>query len=298
MDTAYFLSLAEGLPYLLVAVVLALLGLPVADKVMTRGIDLKKALFEDDNPVAGLEIGAVFLAILYVSYNAITGPSLDSLGMDVGAAAIAALASILLLVVFRFVLGVLVRSHNKGQDLNHEIFQQRNWAAACVSIVLMMGIVNGMTEENSLGPDPLRDGALALLVMLLGSVGAVFSYRFSHLKGTSFMKEMFSDDNPAAGVSLLGHAFALNAILYALCQEARAEAPLLGAAALFVAAGWLVLVVLLALIRALVFATVGLILGKKGLWDELFEQNNVGVGFIDAATSIGVAFLLLGALVE
>ncbi len=289
-------ALKFDLPYLAVAVGLVLLvGFPVMNRVLTPGISLRDALFEKDNPVAGLETGGFLMALLYVSYSAISGPSLASFAHDVGAAALAVVMSIALVVVARTILSKAVAAFNGGDDLNHEIFTQHNWAAACVSLALMMGVVNGMTEENTLGPAPLEDAAIAVTVMLC-ALTVVLLYRFTHLRGASFFKEFFADDNPAAGVSLLGFAFAANYMLAGVAESIKAENLSLMEGVVWVAGLSLVLVILLGILRAVFMGAINLT-QKTNMHDEIFEQNNTGAGFMDAALTIGSAILLVATFV-
>ncbi len=288
-------ALKFDFPYLLVAIALVIaVGFPIMNKVLTPGINLRDALFEKDNPVAGLETAGFLLALLYVAYSAITGPSLASFAHDVGAAAVAVVVSIVLVIIARTILSGVVKSFNKGLDLNDEIFNQKNYAAAAVSIALMMGIVNGMTEENTLGSTPVLDAVIAGTI-LLSSMCVLVLYRFTHMRGASFMKEFFADDNPAAGVSLIGFAFACNYLLASLAETVRGVENIDMLITVVSIGGFgLVLILVLALIRGLLVLAINL-MQKTSMHDEIFEQNNVGAAFMDAALTVGSAILLAAA---
>lgn len=296
-------DLMFSLPYFaMILVIVPTVGFLVADKVMTPNIDLKSALFHNDNQVAGLEFGAILLMLLYLAYCAVMGDVAGSFASDLGVASGAIVVSILLLAIARAVLGRFVASHNGGADLNNEIFIQKNWAAACVSIAVMIGIVNGMTEEDMLSSTPMRDLLLAGTVMTLG-VLVVQLFRVTHLRGRDFMKTFFTDDNPAAGVSLLGFAIAANVIFFEVTKAVKvAEGLSTITSVLAVIGGSLVLLALLSVTRRVLEAVVNRIFDVS-IEAEIFEISvesktyNVGAGFIDACITIGAAVVLTGVLV-
>lgn len=285
------------LPYVLLALVLVFsVGFLVVDRVMTRGIDLKKALFEDDNPIAGLEFGGIMFILLFLGFASIVGPSAGSYGADLGAAAGAIVVSLALFAGIRSILSAFVSSHNGGHDLNHEIFTQHNPAAALVSLSLMIGVANGITEENVLGPNPGRDFAIAGVVMLLG-IAAVYCYRFTHLRGQSFMKVMFTDDNPAAGLSLFGFALSANIIFYSVAKAVRGYAlPTADTVGLLLAVSAAVLIGLV-VIRTVLQWLISLKYVSLSYEINHPTQKNLGAGFIDFCTTLGTTFILVGGLV-
>jgi len=288
-------DLLGELPFLLLAIIAVLaIGFPIADKVMTRGSSLAKALFQDDNPAAGLETGGILLALLFVSYSAISGESMGTLTQDITTTGLAILLSIVAITIAREILGALVQAFNGGKNLNDEIFNQQNMAGAAVSLAMTMAVVNGITEEDMLGEMPLHDGMIALTVMGAGLL-AIILYKFTHLRGASFLEEFFADDNPAAGVSLLGFAFAVNLLVSHVTDTVRDTDMATMDACIGLLATALALMISLAILRVLVMVGINKMLSAN-LHDELFEQNNVGAGFIDAGLTLGCAFLLVSAL--
>lgn len=285
MDAVYV-----GLAVLLVST----LGFRMITHVMMRGVNVREALFDHDNPVAGLEVGGMLCMLLYLGHAMIVGESVGSFLQDLVATAIAIVAAMVLMAIVRFTLGVAIKAHN-GLDLNHEIFEQKNWAAACSSLALSMGVVNGITEENILGETPLRDLVLAATVMAMG-LSVVWLYSLTHLKGRGFAATFYTDDNPAAGVSLLGFALAANIVFYQVVTMVKAfDGPI------DELVGWTVgysaaLLGLLVLCRVLIerawrTAT------KVDVPDEILGQKNVGAGFIEALISVGLAAVVTGAMV-
>ena len=306
MDIQEFLmtALREDLIFLVLAVgVVMLMGFPVASKIMARGHDLKKILFEDDNPVAGLEIGGMFLALLYLSHSAIAGESTEqSMSTELLGSGLTLLASIVLMVIARGVLNRMVRSFNGDADLNDEIFNQRNIAAAAVSISLTLCIVNGLAQEDIMGPSPVFSTVLAGSVLLSGLV-SILLYRFTHLKGASFMEKFFKEDMGAAGVSLLGFVYATNILSFHVSQYVQTFDPVVsdgtisyGGAAGAVIGLSIFFTLLIALLRIIFLFVINKLLGTN-LNDELYQQNNLGAGFIDSALCVGSALLLVGAFV-
>jgi len=289
-------NIADLWYFVLAVVMAALVGYPVADRLMTPRYSLKEHLFEKDNPAAGLTFGAVLLAMFYVVHGAMTGETDLTFWGDMGAAAIAVVLSLVIMVVtYRSVDRLVGLKSPDGHNLNHEIFEQRNFAAAAVAVVLVMSIANGITEEDALGPEPFVDFGIALMVMVLG-IGSILLYRLTHLGGKSFAKEFFQDDNPAAGISLIGFGFAVNVILHKMAFVAKIEGLPVEETFLVIAGFGLAFVLLLAVARQAFLVFVGVSIGIP-IVKELYEENNHAAGYIDAAFSIGLAVVLVGAFV-
>jgi len=301
MDIQTFLMTAvkEDLIFLAVAVLLVMvIGFPIADKVMTRGYSLKKALFEDDNTVAGLEFGGMLLALLYISHSSISGETVKdaSLSSELIGSSLTLAISIVLLLIAREILNMLVRSFNGGADLNDEIFNQKNVAAAAVSMAITISVVNGLTEEDTMGPEPGFHAVMAATVMV-GGLLSIILYRFTHLKGSSFMKKFFEEDMAAAGVSLLGFVFAANLLIANIAAYVQGLDTISHQGAVTTTLGLSVgFILLLAIIRLIFMFAINKMLSTN-LNSELYEQNNIGAGFIDAGLCIGCSLLLVGAFV-
>lgn len=285
------------LPYVILALTLVgTVGFWVVDRVMTRGIDLTHALFMDDNPVAGLEFGGIIFILLFLGFAAIVGPSTESATTDFFAVVGTIVVSLLLFAVMRSTLSGLVKSHNGGHDLNDEIFRQKNPAAALVSLSLMMCVANGITEENVLGAAPLRDFAIALVVLGFGLLSVVL-YRFTHLRGQKFMEVMFTDDNPAAGLSLFGFVLSSNIILYAVAKMVRTYAlPTAHTLGLLCAVAAMVILALV-VVRFIMLKLFQFRFVSLSYEVNHPTQKNLGAGFIDALATLGITFILVGGLV-
>ncbi|HBP00012.1 MAG: hypothetical protein UU48_C0004G0021 [Candidatus Uhrbacteria bacterium GW2011_GWF2_41_16] len=291
----FFVDLFSSIPYILLVLILVpTIGFLLIDKVMTSGINMRAALFEQDNPVAGFEFGGQILLLIYAGFCAIMGPTVGSFGTDFLVAGGWIIGSMVTITVVRGILGYMVKTHNGGNDLNHEIFVQRNWAAGCYSLALTIGIVSGLTEEDMFGSAPLRDLAIAATVLGFGlSVGWLF--RITHLHGRSAFHAMFTEDNSAAGVSLLGFAVAANIIFAKAADLVRLMENGIGMTIGCVIFYSFFLLALMSLLRTGMEYGLRLTL-KVDITDETFAQKNVGAGFIDASVTIGVALLLTGAI--
>lgn len=297
MDTMnFFVNVISSLPYVvLVLILVPTLGFVLMNRVMTRGINLREALFEHDNPVAGFEFGGQLLLLLYAGFCAVMGPTVGSFATDLMVATGWVAGSMVVIAVVRYILGTFVKSHNgSNEDLNHEIFVQRNWAAACYSLALSIGVVSGLTEENMFGATPLRDLVIAATVLVLGlSIGWLF--RFTHLRGGNAFHALFTSDNPAAGVSLLGFAIASNVIFVKVAHIVRITENSLITTAGCVLLYSVILLGLNALCRIALEYGLRLML-KIDISDETFIQKNTGAGFIDAAVTVGAALLITGTI--
>ncbi|MDP6934336.1 MAG: hypothetical protein QGG40_15525, partial [Myxococcota bacterium] len=106
----------------------------------------------------------------------------------------------------------------------------------------------------------------------------------------------FTDDNPAAGVSLLGFAFAGNYVLAAVAAFVRSQGLDLLTGIVWVAGFSLGLLVLLGALRALFLSAIDKT-QKTDMYVEIFEQNNLGAGFMDSALTVGSAILLVATFV-
>jgi hypothetical protein len=285
-------TIGIDLVYLVLATVLSVfVGLPAIRFMVGKDIRLGHALFGDDNPVAGFEVAGMLLLIFYQTHCMLQGDVVGStLGSDLLATTVGIVASVALMTLVRAALSTFVRIHTRGQDLNHEIFVQRNWAAACMSLALCIGVVNGITEEDVFGPNPLRDGAIALTIVVLG-LGVTQVYRFTHMRGAHFMGTFFTHDNPAAGVSLLGFAVAANIVSFTAASVVKKMSVDILTSVLYTGAYSTGLLILLVVLRY------GVEVILKRAWrhdipDEIFVQKNLGAAFIDAAIVVGGALVV------
>lgn len=286
------LTLGLDLVYLVLATVLSVfVALPAIRFMVGKDIRLGHALFEDDNPVAGFEVAGMVALVFYQSHCMLQGDAVGStLGSDLLATSIGIVASVAVMTLVRAALGHFVRGHNRGLDLNNEIFAQRNWAAACMSLALSIGVVNGITEEDVFGAAPLRDGAIALTVLALG-LGVVQVYRFSHMRGAHFMRTFFTEDNPAAGVSLLGFAIAANIVSFTAASVVKKMSEDILLSVVYTGAYATALLALLVVLRYGVEVVLNRV-WRHDIPDEIFVQKNLGAAFIDAAIVIGGALVV------
>ena len=289
-------NLGQNVGYLGVGFLLAvIIGVPMFDMIVGKQVSLKKTLFEDDNPAAGLEVGGFVLGMFFLAYNSVIGEAHESFLTDVLVAVLSFVVSMLLIFITRKALSAFVKSNNDGKDLNDEIYVQQNPAAVAVSLSLIIPIMVGLSKEDFLAEDVASLSIYALVTTAI-SLLAVFSFRFSHLRGKSFIVAFFHDDNPAAGVSLLGYSIAVCYIASQSCDLVLAEQLVVGETVGLLATISVGSIVLLGVLRVIFLLMLGL-LNRADIHDEIFAQKNIGAGFIDAGITLGTSLLIMGIFV-
>lgn len=304
MDTILTTLAHFGRDVLYAVVALAtilVVGFPVMDRIMTKGIDLKDALFTKDNQPAGLAFGGMMGLCCFIAWAIVGGEATRPLGVELALTVVELSVTILIFAIVWKVIDVIVAEHNgAGRGINDEVFQQHNWAAACFALAILLGIANGITEVDILGQDPVRDGAVALLVFVCG-IGAIALFKYTHLHGRPLLAMYFSEDNPAAGVSLLGYAASANVMLLEVAQRARHEQLSTSDTLAYIAVVASVLIVALAILRRIVVGILGWQLGVH-LHHEIFDRSaqtgryNVGAALMDAFVTLGLTAVLVASL--
>jgi len=131
------------LVYSAIGVAMLVIGALWCNFVMTRGFPLRKELFEDDNPAAGLVVGHFLLALALVIAACLLGDrQADRLGQDLVLTLLYFLVALLLFTIARLVYKAVMRAALKV-DLDDEVFVQNNLAAARVegSVYLALGLI-------------------------------------------------------------------------------------------------------------------------------------------------------------
>ncbi|HEX9844045.1 MAG TPA: hypothetical protein VGC20_14895 [bacterium] len=278
----------------------------VYDHVLTRGLSTREAVFgRTPNVAVALDVAGGFLAMGLIACRVIGGPALASFALDVEAASLELLGTLVLLALLRWAIagGLRLwfgsRRDEQGDviSLNNELFRQRNLATGLFSTGLYLILAAGLIELDLLG---LTGERLAATWNMLGAwlAGAVtvllHSWLYLGLGGRqNILRESFHRNNPAAPTSLLGllagvlllnhrllppvetgvHAFSLPQHWYFL---------LLGVGSVFV-----LRTVLGVLLRGLLGVSIRA---------ELLERHNAAWGVLDGAI-IFALFLILIALI-
>ncbi len=267
------------------------LGWLLYDKVVTRGISLRDALFEKDNPAAWIEfIGAFIFPALYLGAKAIEGSANEDILLDLGICMAYAVVFVILLSVLRIVSGAVVKSISlEDQDgkinLNNEIFNQRNISASLFSTALSTIFVS-MIRFLDILPQYLTVSLLKVSVVLIFSLVAVAVYCMVLRYRTALLKEIFVDNNTATGVSFLGFVFGVETILSgAVTLQAEFSLIDLAASSLVSLAAF----GLLSLIFKILFSAIV----KVDIWLDVYEHNSIGAAIGQSALYIGIANVII-----
>lgn len=267
------------------------LGWFLYDWVVIRKISLRETLFEKDNLAAWVEfIGAFVYPSLYLSAKAIEGSSSDIWWMDLLICIGYAAAYVVLFTLLRLMSSLVVRLFNATDEvgkitLNNEIYEQKSISAALFSVALSTIFVN-IIRFIDFDPRYSLNSAIKASTVLLLTLVALIIYLLILNKKTAFFKEIFVDNNIAAAASFLGMIFAVEMIL--------SNAILLHSEFNFLE---LVGITFLSLavfgILAAVFKLIFIRLVKVDVWNEVYEQNNVGAALGQIALYVGIANVVI-----
>lgn len=271
-----------------------ILGYLLYSKVVLRHINLKDALFEKDNLAGWIEfVGAFVFPVLFLSSKAVEGGADSNIWFDLANCTIYSAAYVIIFTLLRFLSGAIVgslgRSDEQGKvSLNSEVYSQHNTAAALFSVSLSIIFVSAIRFLN------LAEGYIAvslyrILVLLVFTLAALIVFSLLIRSKTSLFKEIFIDNNPAAGLNLAGFVFAVE-ILLTNAIALQVDFKLFDLAA--TSAIWLVLLAVLSLFFKFILTR----LIKVDIWKEINEQNNIGAALGQCALYIGIALVLVNFL--
>lgn len=266
-------------------------GYVLYNYVVLRKINLRDALFEKDNLAAWVEfIGAFIFPTLYLSATAIEGSLSDNIFIDLSICVAYLITYILMFTLLRMLSGVIVASlAHEDQDgkisLNNEIFKQKNIAASLFSIFLSIIFVS-VIRFLDIMPDYAVVSLLKASDVLVFTLVSFLIYCLLLRTKTTLFKEIFIDNNVAAGVGLVGFIFAVETILSnaVLLQK---EFDFLELAAFSLIS--LILLGILSVLFKIIFSK----LIKVDIWSEVYEQNNIGAAIGQAALYIGIANVIV-----
>ena len=143
-------------------------GWLIYDKLATRGHCLSKALFEDRNMAAGLEIGAFSTGVL-IAVSAMSGDSITKMAengemvvhysRDLEAIALTIVFSNIFFFTLRYLAALFISwifqgkldNHGEVVSYNNEIFGQHNLGASLFSISYMLAIYFMIFQADFLG---------------------------------------------------------------------------------------------------------------------------------------------------
>lgn len=272
-----------------------ILGWVIYNNIILRDVNLKEALFTRDNLAVWVEfIGAFVFPVLYLASEGIKGPASDNIFIDLAVCLGYTIFYIAVLTILRlcskFIVNLINVSDSQGKVcLNKEICEQKNIGAALFSVSLSVIFVNVIKLIdfidiiNGLGLGILIKLGVFLVFMLL----ALVCYSFVLRRRTTLFKELFIDNNAAAGVGFLGFVFAAQSIIAGIMSFYTKDFDLL--TVIIAIAVSLIIFGILSVLFKLVFAKIV----KVDIWSEIYEQNNLGVAIGQAALYIGIAAIIV-----
>lgn len=268
-----------------------ILGYLLYSKVVLRQINLKDALFEKDNFAAWIEfVGAFVFPVLFLSSKAVEGAADTNIWLDLANCTIYAAAYVIVFTLLRFLSGIVIgslgRSDEQGRvNLNNEVYAQNNIAASLFSVSLSIIFVSAIRFLN-LAQGFVEVSVYRILILLVFTLAALIVYCLLIRQKSTLFKEIFMDNNPAAGLSLAGFVFAVE-ILLTNAVALQVEFDMFALAA--TSAVWLVLLGVLSMLFKYVLSK----LIRIDIWKEVYEQNNVGAALGQCSLYAGIALILV-----
>lgn len=293
MDLDRYLSfLGNSLVFNVSAIFIGfILGWVMYSKIVLRKINLKDALFEKDNLAAWIEfLGAFIFPALYLTAKQIEGAADDNIFIDLAICIAYEVGFLVVFTLLRLSSNVIIRQISppdaEGKiNLNNEIYQQKNKAAALFSIALSIMFVSILRFLDVM-PENITNSLLTVSAIVLYTLLAILVFSIIIRKKTTLFKEIFVDNNVAAGMVFAGFLFAVETIIVNLI-DSQPEFDFIDIM-VFPALGLLVFGILAVAIKWL-FAKIV----KADVWDEVYEQNNVGAAIGQVALYVGIANIII-----
>jgi hypothetical protein len=271
------------------------LGWIIYNNVVLNDVSLRDALFSKDNLAAWIEfIGAFVFPVLYLAAQAIKGTVSDNLFVDLAVCTgytifYTAIITILRL-LSRFVVNLINAEDGQGKIcLNKEIYEQKNIGAALFSVALSVIFVGLIKYIDFI--DIINGSGSAMLIKILLYVVfmliAILCYILVLRRKTTIFKELFIDNNAAAGIGFLGFVFASQTIISGIISSYSMDFHSM-TVAIVIAVSLMVYGIL-----ALVFKQIFTSIVKVNIWNEVYEENNIGAAIGQIALYIGIANIIV-----
>ncbi|MCX7709555.1 MAG: hypothetical protein N2484_06860 [Clostridia bacterium] len=284
--------LANNLVFSFTVIIISfVLGWILYNNVISSKISLREALFEKDNLAAWIEfIGAFIFPTLYLAAKSIEGSLSETWYMDLLICITYVLSYVAAFTLLRMLSGLTVRLIGAGDsegkvNLNSEIYVQKNIAAALFSVALSTVFVNCIKFLDVL-PGYFVTSLYKVSIIFIFSLLAFIVYSMVVRQKTTLFKELFIDNNAAAGVCFAGFMFAVEVILSGVVTL-QVEFVL----------SQLVAVSLISLllfgILSIIFKAIFKAMIKVDIWNEIYEQNNIGAAIGQVALYIGIANVIV-----
>lgn len=275
-----------------------ILGWLIYNHIVLKDVCLKDALFEKDNVAAWIEfIGAFVFPVLFLAGEGIKGSASDNIFIDLAVCTGYTIFYIAILTLLRLCSKYIVSAINQKDSsgkicLNKEIIEQRNVGAALFSVslsvifVIVIRYIDLIEIINGNGFSALIKILMFVAFMLIALVAYTFILRMR----TTLFKELFIDNNAAAGVGLLGFVFAVQTIVDGAISLYQKDFEVLTVALVIAIA--LLIFGILSILFKLIFTK----LIKVNIWKEIYEQNSTGAALGQAALYIGIANVIINFL--
>lgn len=275
------------------------LGWIIYNNVVLSDVSLREALFSKDNLAAWIEfIGAFVFPVLFLAAHAIKGAVSDNLFVDLAVCVGYTIFYTSIITILRLLSRIAVNLINAedGQGkicLNKEIFEQKNVAAALFSVSLAVIFVGMVKYIDFI--DIINGSGSAITIKILLYIAfmllTVMCYILVLRKKTTIFKELFIDNNAAAGVSFLGFVFAAQTIISGIISEYSMDFHAITVA--IVIALSLLVYGIIAFAFKLIFTKIV----KVDIWNEVYEDNNIGAAIGQMALYIGIANIIVNFIV-
>ncbi len=272
-----------------------MLGWLIYNHIVLRDVNLKDALFTRDNLAVWIEfIGAFVFPVLYLAGHGIKGSVSDNIFIDLAVCLGYTIFYIAILTILRlcsrFMVNFIDASDKHGKIcLNKEICEQKNIGAALFSVSLSVIFVNVIKLIdfidiiNGLGLEILME----IMVFLVFMLAALTCYSFVLRRRTTLFKELFVDNNAAAGIGLLGFVFAVQTIIAGVMSYYSMDFELLTVSVVIAVS--LAIFGILSVLFKLIFT--GIV--KVDIWKEIYEQDNIGAAIGQVALYVGIAAIIV-----
>lgn len=272
-----------------------ILGWFIYNNLVLRDVSLKDALFNKDNFAAWIEfIGAFVFPVLYLASHAIKGAASDNILVDLAVCTGYTVFYVVILTILRLLSKSIVSIINAEDGhgkvcLNKEICEQKNIGAALFSVTLSVIFVSFIKYIDFI--DIIEGSGASILIKILMFIVfvlvAMVCYSMVLRRKTTLFKEIFIDNNAAAGIGLLGFVFAVQTIITGIIDAYTADFDLITVA--LVIAVCLVIYGILSVLFKKIFTAIV----KVDVWNEIYEQNNVGAAIGQAALYVGIAMIIV-----
>lgn len=271
------------------------LGWIIYNNLILKDVSLKDALFTKDNLAVWVEfIGAFVFPVLYLAANSIKGTVSDNVFVDLGVCVGYTVFYVIIFALLRLLAKYCVNlinadDHSGKVCLNKEICEQKNIGASLFSVSLavifvsIIKYIDFIDIINGLGAAILIKALLFFVFILL----AVLCYILVLRRKTTLFKELFIDNNTAAGVALLGFIYAAQTIITGIISVYSMDFDVL-VVSIVIAMSLIIFGALFLIFKHLFTKIV-----KVDIWNEVYEQNNIGAAIGQAALYVGLANIIV-----